>query len=249
MHESAGDIAALQELLDRSYASAGPHLLRIHTEERRLTAAQVCERLTGMRLLTLATVAADGRPLVGPVDGIFYRGSFYFGSSPESVRLRHIRARPQVSATHLPGEELAVTVHGRAVPVELRAAENAGFRQTLLDVYLPRYGAEWMDFLEIGQGEGAPQYMRIDAERMYGFSTSASDSADFAQPLREHDVSSDPFTEFATWFGQAKAAGMRVPEAAALATASADGSPSVRMVLVKQTGPPEFAFYSNFESR
>src|SRR5215217_5601934 len=119
MHESPADLAALQELLDRSYATAGTHLLRIHTPERRLSAEQVAERLTGMRLLALATVTADGRPIVGPVDGIFFRGCFHFGSAPDSTRFRHIRARPQVSATHLPGEELAVTVHGQAVPVDI----------------------------------------------------------------------------------------------------------------------------------
>src|SRR5918912_1621837 len=146
MHETPDDIAALQQVLDRSYAGAGRHLLGIHTPERRLTAEQVCERLTGMRLLALATVTADGRPIVGPVDGIFYRGAFHFGSAPHSVRFRHIRARPQVSATHLPGEELAVTVHGRAVPVDV----TGGFRQALLDVYVPRYGPEWERFLDSG---------------------------------------------------------------------------------------------------
>jgi hypothetical protein len=65
-----------------------------------------------MCLLTLATVTADGRPIAGPVDGIFYRGAFHFGSAPDSVRFRHIRKRPQVSAVHLPGEELAVSVTG-----------------------------------------------------------------------------------------------------------------------------------------
>src|SRR3954465_14343332 len=137
MHENAADLDALQGLLDRSYEAAGPHLLSIHTPERRLTAAQVAERLDGMRLLALATVTADGRPIVGPVDGIFLHGAFHFGSSPDSVRFRHIRVRPQVSATHLPGEELAVTVHGRAVPV----GTTGEFRQALLDVYVPRYGA------------------------------------------------------------------------------------------------------------
>src|SRR5438093_10810418 len=143
VHESQADIAALQRLLDRSYATAGAHLLRIHTPERRLDARRVSERLTGMCLLALATVTADARPLVGPVDGIFYRGAFYFGSSPDSVRFRHIRARPHVSATHLPGEELAVTVHGHAVPVDVHADEGSGFRQALLDVYVPRYGPGW----------------------------------------------------------------------------------------------------------
>jgi hypothetical protein len=162
MHETDADLAALQELIDRSYASAGAHLLAIHTPERRLSAEQVAERLVGMRLLALATVTADGRPIVGPVDGIFYRGAFHFGSAPESVRFRHIRARPWVSATHLPGEELAVTVHGRAEFVEV----TGGFRQTLLDIYLPQYGGDWeTDFLDSG-----PAYARIEADRIFTFS-------------------------------------------------------------------------------
>jgi len=165
VHESPADIEALQDLLDRTYAAAGAHLLRIHTPERRLDAQQVVERLNGMCLLALATVTADCRPIVGPVDGIFYRGAFHFGSSPDSVRFRHIRTRPNVSATHLPGEELAITVHGRAVPVDIHDDREGGFRQTLLEVYVPRYGPEWEEeFLDSG-----PVYARIDAERMFTF--------------------------------------------------------------------------------
>ena len=164
MNESPADLQALQELLDRSYRLAGPHLLRIHTPDRRLDAEQLAERLTGMCLLTLATVTADCRPLAGPVDGIFHRGCFHFGSSPESMRFRHIRERPQVSAAHLPGEELGVTVHGRAVPVDVRSEEHAELRQALLDIYVPRYGAEWEQFLDSG-----PLYARIEAERMFAF--------------------------------------------------------------------------------
>ena len=162
MHETAEDLAALQDLLDRSYANAGAHLQRIHTPERRLTAAQVAERLQGMVLLTLATATADGRPIAGPVDGIFYRGALHFGSAPDSVRFRHIAQRPHVSAVHLPGEELAIAVHGTAqqIPVE------GGFRETLLSIYVPRYGASWeTDFLDSG-----PVYARIDADRMFTFS-------------------------------------------------------------------------------
>jgi pyridoxamine 5'-phosphate oxidase len=248
VHESADHVAALQELLDRSYASAGAYLLSIHTPERRLSAPRLCERLIGMRLLSLATVTADGRPLVGPVDGIFYRGAFYFGSGRDSVRMRHVRLRPQVSATHLPGEELAVTVHGRAVPIDLAAPEHHGFRQVLSDVYLPRYGAEWEQFLEDGEGLGQPVYARIDAERMFALFVQDAGAAQFAQPLREADVDPDPFAQFAAWFQQARATGVRAAEAAALATATPDGEPSVRMVLVKETGRA-FVFYSNFESR
>jgi nitroimidazol reductase NimA-like FMN-containing flavoprotein (pyridoxamine 5'-phosphate oxidase superfamily) len=169
VHETPEDLAALQELIDSSYARGGRHLLSIHDPERRLTAEQVAARLQGMRLLALATVTADGRPIVGPVDGIFYRGTFHFGSAPDSVRFRHIRRRPQVSATYLPGEELAVTVHGAAVFVDVGAPEHAGFRQTLLDIYVPRYGPEW----ETGFLDSGPVYARIDAERMFTFAMPA----------------------------------------------------------------------------
>jgi uncharacterized pyridoxamine 5'-phosphate oxidase family protein len=162
MRETPEDLAALQDLLDRSYAQAGAHTLRIHTPERRLTAEQVAERLTGMCLLALATVTADGRPIVGPVDGVFLHGAFHFGSAPDSVRFKHIRARPHVSATHLPGEELAVTVHGRAVPVDVSSGE---LRDALIEIYVPRYGEQWVDeFLDTG-----PVYARIEAERMFTF--------------------------------------------------------------------------------
>jgi hypothetical protein len=57
-----------------------------------------------------------------------------------------------------------VTVHGRAVPIDVRSPEQSGFRQTLLDVYVPRYGADWESFLDSG-----PLYARIDAERMFTF--------------------------------------------------------------------------------
>jgi nitroimidazol reductase NimA-like FMN-containing flavoprotein (pyridoxamine 5'-phosphate oxidase superfamily) len=164
MHETADDLAVLQALLDRSYAASGEHLKRIITPERRLSAADVAERLTGMSLLTLATVTADCRPLVGPVDGVFFRGAFHFGSSPDSVRMRHLRARPQVSATHVPREELSVTVHGRATFVDVKDPENREFRQTLLEVYVPLYGESWEEFLDSG-----PVHARIDADRMYTF--------------------------------------------------------------------------------
>ena len=173
MNETPEDIAALQDLLDRSYAAAGPHLRSTITPERRLDAADLVERLQGMRLLVLATVTADGRPLTGPVDGIFYRGAFHFGSSPESFRLRHIRSRPQVSATHLPGEELCVTVHGTAVPVDLKAEDNAGFRQTLLDIYVPRYGREYEEFVDSGPG-----YIRIQPQKMFTFHMPPQEVAD-----------------------------------------------------------------------
>lgn len=245
MHESPADIARLQELLDQSYARGGSHLLSIHDPARRLTAEQLCQRLDGMCLLTLATVTADCRPVGGPVDGIFYRGAFHFGSSPDSVRFAHIARRPHVSATHLPNEELGVTVHGRAVPIDVQAPENSGFRETLLELYVPRYGEGWEDFLDSG-----PVYARIEAERMFAFATPGGEAPpEFARPLRESDADADPFRAFALWFADAREVGLRVPEAVVLATATPDGAPSARMVLVKEHGPEGFVFYTNFGSR
>jgi len=116
-----------------------------------------------MRLLALATVSRDGRPFVGPVDGIFFRGSFHFSSSHDSLRVRHLRERPFASATHLPSEALAVTVHGRVEFLEVVAPEHSLLRQTFLDIYEPTYGDEWGEFLE------ANVLMRIDARRMFTF--------------------------------------------------------------------------------
>ena len=118
----------LQQLLDTSAAAAGPHLTSHLTEEHRVDAATLCETLQGMRLLVVATVTADGRPLTGPVDGYFLHGTFWFSSARNSVRMRHLAARPAVSATHLPGQELSVTVHGRAELFDVldpRAANSA----------------------------------------------------------------------------------------------------------------------------
>jgi hypothetical protein len=54
-----------------------------------------------------------------------------------------------------------VTVHGRAIEVPV----EGGFRETVLGIYVPRYGEEWeADFLD-----GGPVYARIEAERMFAF--------------------------------------------------------------------------------
>ncbi len=146
-------------------AGAGEHLRGIITGERRLSAAELAGRLPGMRLLTVATVTADGRPLAGPVDGYFLHGTFWFSSGRNSVRMRHLAARPAVSATHLPGEELAVTVHGRAELIELREPAGAELRQEMLDWYVPRQGPEFETWLNALDAVAA----RIEPEKIFTF--------------------------------------------------------------------------------
>jgi nitroimidazol reductase NimA-like FMN-containing flavoprotein (pyridoxamine 5'-phosphate oxidase superfamily) len=90
--------------------------------------------------LALATVTSDQRPIVAPVDGVFYRGSFHFGSAPDALRVTHIRRSPAVSASHLPGEELAITVHGTATELGMRDRSNTGLRKAVVDIYTPQYG-------------------------------------------------------------------------------------------------------------
>jgi pyridoxamine 5'-phosphate oxidase len=76
-----------------------------------------------------------------------------------------------------------------------------------------------------------------------------SDRPDYGQPLREEDVDGDPLRQFADWYEQARQAGIRMPEAAAVATASPSGAPSVRMVLVKAFDARGFVFFTNYDSR
>jgi hypothetical protein len=167
--ETAQELDRLQRLLDVSAAGAGPHMSGILTQERRLSARELCTRLTGMRLLVVATVTADGRPLAGPVDGYFLHGTFWFSSGRESVRMRHLAARPAVSATHLPGEELAVTMHGRADLFELNGPAGAELRRAMLDHYVPLQGPDFEKWLDGIDGLGA----RINPAKIFTFSASS----------------------------------------------------------------------------
>jgi len=69
------------------------------------------------------------------------------------------------------------------------------------------------------------------------------------EPLREEDVAADPVAQFRAWFREAEEAGVRLPETMILATASADGAPSARAVLLKGVDARGFAFFTNRESR
>jgi Pyridoxamine 5'-phosphate oxidase len=165
MHETPEELLGLQALLDASAAGAGPHLRRVISEERRMDAVALCERLQGMNLLALATVTADGRPLVGPVDGYFFHGTFFFSSARDSVRMRHLAVRPAVSVTYLPGEEFAVTMHGRAELFEVLDPSHGELRQAMLDFYLPKQGPAFETWLENENPLGA----RITPEKLFTF--------------------------------------------------------------------------------
>lgn len=67
--------------------------------------------------------------------------------------------------------------------------------------------------------------------------------------LAETAVPADPLALFAAWFADVHASGLAEPNAMVLATASADGAPSARMVLLKGYGPQGFRFFTNLTSR
>jgi pyridoxamine 5'-phosphate oxidase len=67
--------------------------------------------------------------------------------------------------------------------------------------------------------------------------------------LSEHDVDPDPVRQFTVWLEQAIAAQVIEPTAMTLATATADGAPSARMVLLKGVDERGFAFYTDYRSR
>ncbi len=67
--------------------------------------------------------------------------------------------------------------------------------------------------------------------------------------LEAHDLDPDPFAQFAAWFQEAVARGVPEPNAMTLATATRDGTPSARVVLLKGFDERGFTFYTNYESR
>lgn len=67
--------------------------------------------------------------------------------------------------------------------------------------------------------------------------------------LNETEVEVDPIQQFQIWFQEACEAGVVEPNAMTLATATADGTPSARIVLLKGIDERGFAFYTNYESR
>jgi pyridoxamine 5'-phosphate oxidase len=70
-----------------------------------------------------------------------------------------------------------------------------------------------------------------------------------ARPLLERDLHPEPLMQFEAWFSEARGTELELPEAMALATVSADGSPSVRMVLLKGFDERGFVFFTSYESR
>jgi hypothetical protein len=140
VHETSEDLAELQRQLDDSYAAAGAHLRSIFKPKLASSAEAIARALIGIFVINLAVVTAKGEPLVAPVDGLFYRGRLWFGLPPRSQRVRHVRARPAVSATQMEGElsdtgGRCLIVHGIAREVAFGHPLHAGYGEYALRLY------------------------------------------------------------------------------------------------------------------
>ncbi|MEE6281933.1 pyridoxamine 5'-phosphate oxidase family protein [Georgenia sunbinii] len=114
MDETPAELAALDELLTASRRRGTSHLREIIDGATAPTATVVVRRLTGMKVLSLATVTARGEPRISAVDGHFLHGSWTFGTSGAAAKARHLERRPAVSVAHVDGESFAVFSHGTA---------------------------------------------------------------------------------------------------------------------------------------
>jgi general stress protein 26 len=113
MLETPDEIAALQELLDASHRTSTDHLREIINDDRTLSADALVALLTGMKVLSVATVTARGEPRISAMDGHFLHATWTFSTNATAAKARHMNARPAVSVAHIDGEELAVFSHGR----------------------------------------------------------------------------------------------------------------------------------------
>jgi len=73
----------------------------------------------------------------------------------DGARMRHLRARPVLGATHLPGEELAVSVHGRAELFVLDGSEGAELLRAMVAFYEPKQGAAFEESMRQADALGA----------------------------------------------------------------------------------------------
>ena len=144
MLETTEEMAALQRLLDASHRSATDHLRSIINEDRKLTARDLVALLTGMKVITLATVTARGEPRISALDGHFLHGSWSFSTSATAAKARHLQARPAVSIAHVDNEELAVFSHGTAEQIH---PSDRDWAETLSH-WTAHYGSSPLDWAE-----------------------------------------------------------------------------------------------------
>ena len=115
MFETLEELAALQQLVDRSFRTANKHLTSIMEPQRRLSAQRIVDELTDVvAVLNVATVSGRGEPRLSVVDGHFLHGHWVFTTSGDSGKSAMLRANPAISASWTPRDGFGVFCHGTA---------------------------------------------------------------------------------------------------------------------------------------
>ena len=166
MRETVEELSALQTLIERSHARAQPHMRGIiHPGRYSLSATQVVRLTEGMNTIAVAALAPNGDPLIGPMDGWFLHGKFFFSSGGDAVRIRGLRKRPRASVSYFEGERFAITAHGHA---ELMFNGHPAVAE-IDAIFRTHYGSSAFDWSDDGV------YVRLDADRFYTYSRTPSD--------------------------------------------------------------------------
>ena len=181
MFETTTELTALDALTDASFAASSTHLRSIMTPERRLTAAELSERLPSPAVLNLATVTARGEPRLSAVDGHFLHGQWYFTTDAASPKSRQLRARPAVSVSYTPKDGVGVFCHGDAVLLG-PGAELDGLRRHIVATY-GQDPADWG--VEIA-------YFVVHARWLTGFAMTDDEMAEIESNSR-HEAREDPW--------------------------------------------------------
>ena len=166
MRETVEELSALQTLIDLSHARAQPHMRGIiHPGKYSLSATQVVRLTEGLKTIAVAALAPNGDPLLGPMDGWFLHGKFFFSSGGDAVRIRGLRKRPRASVSYFEAERFAITAHGHA---ELMFKGHAAVGE-IDAIFRTHYGSSAFDWSDDGV------YVRLDADRFYTYSRTPSD--------------------------------------------------------------------------
>jgi len=151
MKETEAELDELQALLDASLSRSTKHLRGIITPgERTLTARQMVTVLTGMCVLTIATVTSGGEPRISGIDGFFWHGKWLFGTARSAAKARQLAKNPAVSVAHLRGEELGVFTHGQAQVLNPATGDPDPEWPEILDFLRKHYESdplEWGDVI------------------------------------------------------------------------------------------------------
>jgi hypothetical protein len=173
MRETPEELAALQQLIDASFAAASDHMRGIMAPERRLTAERIVADVPSPAVLNVATVTRRGEPRISALDGHFLHCRWYFTTAGDSPKAVHIRSRPAVSASYTPRDGYGIFCHGDARLVE------GDERQMLIDHCTRVYGQSPENF-----GEGIA-YVRIEPRWLVGFAFSEEEMAAFLKEREE----------------------------------------------------------------